>query len=142
MELRIVDFEGLWHVDRDIDDRLTGRKGAFLGFASLRPGEGGLWLWSESGALHLGEGPHIQAGRRYLWREKGDRIAVLFEDGRPFHDFLPGGAPEAAHRCAPDDYRVRYDFLAWPAWHATWVVRGSRKDYSVTSRYSPAGAGS
>ena len=136
MKLKIADFEGLWHVRRMISDHLAGQSGIFTGTATLSPRGGGLWDWSESGVIALGGSRPMSAARRYLWRPEGDRIAVLFEDGRPFHDFAPDGAPEAAHRCAPDDYRVRYDFSRWPDWQAEWVVKGPRKDYRMLSQHA------
>lgn len=135
MRLKIADFEGRWQVRRVISDHLAGQSGAFTGTATLSPRGDGLWDWLESGVIALGGSRPMSAARRYLWRAEGDRIAVLFEDGRPFHDFAPDGAPEAAHWCAPDDYRVRYDFSDWPDWQAEWVVKGPRKDYRMLSRH-------
>lgn len=136
MRLRIADFAGLWHIRRDIDDRVAGRQGTFRGTATLRPQGAGLWVWHETGWLRFDEGQPLRAERRYLWREDGERIAVLFGDGRPFHDFVPGAAGQAAHWCDPDDYRVQYDFAGWPDWQAVWTVRGPRKDYRMTGRLS------
>ena len=138
MRLMIADFEGRWQVRRMIDDHLAGQSGEFTGTAMLSPRGNGLWDWSESGVIALGGGKPMSAARRYLWRAEGDRIAVLFDDGRPFHDFAPVGAPEAAHWCAPDDYRVRYDFSRWPDWQVEWVVKGPRKDYRMFSHHARA----
>jgi hypothetical protein len=64
---------------------------------------------------------------------------VLFEDGRFFHRFdAEDPLPGASHACAPDAYRVRYDFRAWPRWEAAWRVSGPRKDYAMVTRYSRA----
>ena len=84
----------------------------------------------------------MQATRRYLWRDGGaGTIDVLFEDGRFFHRFdAEDPAPGASHDCAPDSYRVRYDFRAWPRWQAEWRVTGPRKDYAMVSRYRPLAA--
>ncbi|MFT3689274.1 DUF6314 family protein [Paenirhodobacter sp.] len=127
----LADFEGEWLIRRQIDDRLAGQVGQFTGRAVLADG-----VWAESGVLMLG-GAQFPAARRYLWTQQGGRIAVAFADGRPFHDFAPD-APEASHWCDPDDYRVRYDFAAWPLWRAEWRVRGPRKNYTMTSDYSRA----
>ena len=76
----------------------------------------------------------MQAERRYLWHTEGAEIVVRFADERPFHRFSPA-APAASHWCAPDTYRVRYDFAHWPLWQAQWDVTGPRKDYLMISRY-------
>ncbi len=138
MALDLADFEGFWHVRREIEDRRAGQRGAFTGTAILRPHGADIWMWGETGWITLGEAAPVRAERRYLWRAEGASIAVLFEDGRPFHRFVPEGAPEAAHRCAPDDYRVRYDFGAWPDWQVEWVVKGPRKDYRMFSHHARA----
>ena len=80
--------------------------------------------------------------RRYRWRDGGaGTIDVLFDDGRFFHRFdAEDPAPGASHACAPDLYRVRYDFRRWPRWQAEWWVSGPRKDYRMVSAYSPAPA--
>lgn len=136
MALGIGDFEGHWAIRRDIEDRLVGQTGEFRGSAVLRDGGDGHWLWHETGVMHLGDGTPFTAERRYRWRADGAGIEVLFDDGRPFHRFDPGGAPQVAHWCNPDDYRVRYDFGGWPDWRAEWTVSGPRKDYTMISRYS------
>lgn len=132
----IVDFAGLWHIRREIADRHSGQTGLFAGRATLLPDAKGL-VYSETGQLSLGDQPPMSATRRYLWQDLGHGAAIHFEDGRPFH-VLPfnTAAPQARHDCPPDDYRVRYDFNAWPDWEAVWTVRGPRKDYTMTSRYA------
>lgn len=132
--MRLADFAGLWRLEREIDDRLTGAPGRFTGRAEFRPVDGGL-AYREEGELTLGVAPGVLAVRTYLWREEGGLIRVDHGDGRPFHSFDPA-APEARHWCAPDDYRVRYDFSRWPDWQAEWEVRGPRKDYRMRSRYA------
>lgn len=131
--MRLEDFAGRWRIERRIDDRLGGVTGRFEGVAEFRPVAGGL-AYREEGRLCLGPGPGVLAVREYLWREEAGRIVVDHADGRPFHAFDPA-EPEARHRCDPDDYRVRYDFAAWPEWRAEWTVRGPRKDYTMESVY-------
>jgi len=134
----IADFEGLWRVERVIEDHLAGQTGRFSGEGKLTR-DGDHWLWSETGFLQLGAARTMSAGRRYLWRlGEAGRIEVFFEDGRPFHGFDPEGRPEAAHWCDPDDYRVTYDFADWPLWRATWRVRGPRKDYTMRAEHCRA----
>ncbi len=93
--------------------------------------------YSEAGLLKVADRPPLSATRHYRWRTNGPLIAVEFVDGRPFHEFDPAkDHPTASHDCAPDLYRVRYDFTRWPDWQVTWDVRGPRKDYTSVSRYS------
>lgn len=134
MQPELADFEGEWAIAR----RITQAHGAavFTGTARFTPAQGGL-AYHEEGVLTLPGVAPMRAERDYLWRGDGDRIAVLFADGRAFHHI---GA-EAAHWCDPDDYRVRYDFTRWPEWRTEWQVRGPRKDYRMVSTYSPLRAG-
>lgn len=131
----LQDFTGDWRIERRIRDCRTGQQGRFDGRARLAPDGAGL-AYAETGTLCLGAAPALAAGRAYLWRQAGPLIDVLFADGRPFHSFDPSGAAAAAgHDCAPDLYRVAYDFAAWPDWHAVWEVRGPRKDYRMDSLF-------
>ena len=59
---------------------------------------------------------------------------MRFVDERAFHRFSPD-APQASHFCAPDTYRVAYDFTQWPLWQARWQVKGPRKDYEMIACY-------
>jgi hypothetical protein len=135
--LTLTDFTCAWRVQRTIEDRL-GPPGRFEGRAFLTPDGKGL-RYREEGTLRLGDGATMTAHRDYLWRASGDRIEVLFADGRPFHSFVPcGQAPGTDHPCGRDLYRVTYDFTAWPHWTAEWVVTGPAKDYRMLSAYAPA----
>ncbi|MFT3973878.1 MAG: DUF6314 family protein [Amaricoccus sp.] len=137
MELRA--FEGRWRIERDIEDVKAGRTGRFAGEAVFAPVLDGL-AYVETGTLTLQGAAPMAASRRYLWRAGGPgTIEVLFEDGRFFHR-IDAEEPTsgAVHACAPDLYRVRYDFRGWPRWLAEWRVSGPRKDYAMVSRYAPA----
>lgn len=134
----LFDFLGRWRLSREIEDARGGLAGRLEGWAIFSPQGTGL-ACEETGLLSYGDAPAMQATRRYIWRAEGDRIAVYFDDGRPFHSFVPGPRAEATHDCAPDRYEVAYDFTGWPRWEAVWTVRGPRKDYVMTSRYSPEG---
>ena len=131
----LQDFAGEWQITRRIVEA-SGASARFTGSATLTPNAHGL-AYTERGTLHLAEGAPMTAERRYLWRAgAGGRIAILFADGRPFHDFDPAArGPEARHLCDPDTYDVRYDFTGWPLWRAIWTVRGPRKDYRMESLY-------
>lgn len=134
MEPQLSDFVGSWRLSRRIVEA-DGRSATFAGTARFTPDGEGL-IYREDGLLALpGTAAPIRAERRYLWREDGAGIVVLFDDGRPFHRFAPA-RPEAAHWCEPDDYRVRYDFSGWPVWRAEWRVTGPRKDYHMIGEYS------
>lgn len=136
----LSDFIGRWRVERRVEDRLAGGILEFAGEAVFAPDAGGL-LYSEQGELCLADGQRVQAGQAYRWREEGGLIAVDFEDGRAFHSFDPAARQiQAQHWCDPDDYAVRYDLSDWPDWQTRWRVRGPRKDYVMTSRYSRAGS--
>lgn len=135
----LFSFTGAWTLARTIEDARAARAGTFTGEARFTPVEGGL-AYEEAGTLAFPDAPPMQASRRYLWRAGGaGGIDVLFDDGRFFHSFDPAApAPDAEHACAPDTYRVRYDFSRWPLWRAEWRVIGPRKDYSMLSRFHPA----
>lgn len=127
-------FIGAWRVARDIEDARAGTCARFEGRVTFTPDGAGL-TYAEEGVLHLpGQAP-MTATRRYLWRDRAEGIAVLFDDGRPFHTIGAGLAPEAAHPCGPDLYEVSYNFTRWPEWQATWRVRGARKDYVMLSHF-------
>ncbi|PPB80000.1 hypothetical protein LV82_02282 [Albidovulum inexpectatum] len=137
MDLQLSDLEGIWLIQRKIDDRRAGHVLHFAGQAQFRPDGIGLHYF-ETGQLHLPDGTKLRAERSYLWRRQAGRIVVLFPDGRSFHDFTPDRA-EACHLCAADEYRVRYDFSGWPEWRAEWAVRGPAKDYAMVSHYRRPG---
>lgn len=138
--LQISDFEGRWQLDRRIVDRAAGAEMSLTGTAVFRPGGDGRLAYAEEGDLVMPGGHVLRAERRYDWLFGPDGVSVLFDDGRPFHDFVPEGAAEGSpHPCGEDLYRVTYDFTAWPVWRATWDVTGPRKAYRSESRYAPAG---
>lgn len=131
------DFLGLWRVERTIEDRL-GLPGRFCGEARFSSG-GSALRYREEGTIRLGDGPPMSAHREYLWRWTGNRVEVLFPDGRTFHAFEPcGRAIGTDHPCGRDLYRVIYDFTAWPFWRAEWTVTGPTKDYRLISSFVPA----
>ncbi|SMY09062.1 DUF6314 family protein [Flavimaricola marinus] len=134
-----ADFAGDWQIARRIEDRLASAEGRFDGVARLTTdGPDGL-RYSESGLLRLAGGPPMQATRTYLWRFEPTRVAVSFDDGRPFHSFVADGAgPGTDHPCGADYYQVAYDLTGWPIWTTVWTVTGPRKNYAMHSRYQRA----
>jgi hypothetical protein len=72
--------------------------------------------------------------RCYRWIRTESGADVQFDDGRPFHSVdLSRTRPQASHDCPPDRYDVTYDFGQWPVWSLHWIVKGPRKDYSMTT---------
>ncbi|MBD3679459.1 MAG: trigger factor [Rhodobacteraceae bacterium] len=130
----IAEFEGDWTVEKRIEDRRAGEVLELRGVVRF-VADGDVWRVEETGQLIAPGRPALETRRVYLWRAAGPEIEVLFEDGRPFHSFLPEGQPQARHDCAPDLYRVSYDFAGWPEWHATWTVSGPRKDYTMAATH-------
>ncbi|MEL6958502.1 MAG: DUF6314 family protein [Pseudomonadota bacterium] len=130
----LTDFLGRYAVSRTIEDHLTGQKTLFEGHAEIA-GSKERASYTEVGTLRMGA-QSFAAERRYEWRVAGDRIAVLFDDGRPFHDFDPStGGQATEHLCGQDLYRGGYDFSEWTCWAVTWDVKGPRKDYRSVTWY-------
>lgn len=135
--ITLADLQGVWRLDREIEDLRGQVTGRLEGLCRFVPDAGGL-RQEEAGLLRMGDAPPMQAQRVYLWRQAGVRLSVLFEDGRPFHGLAPGRLTDR-HWCAPDSYEVSYAFDAWPVWTQRWRVSGPRKDALITSRFQPAG---
>lgn len=134
----IADFIGRWAMARRIDDRRAGQGGRFDGEAVLAPAGTGRLGYAEAGLLRLGEGPGFAARRAYLWTFDAEGVAVAFEDGRPFHRFVPEGRGAGTdHPCGADLYRVTYDFTGWPLWRVRWSVLGPAKEYMMETLYGP-----
>ncbi len=135
--LKIADFEGTWQIDRVITDRLAGQTGQMTGVADfVRVAEDRL-DYTENGTLQLGDGPKLQATRRYRWLFTDAGVDMTFADGGTFHSFVPEGYVEGTeHPCGDDTYAVRYDFIPWPRWRAVWVVGGPRKDYTSVTEFT------
>ncbi|WP_282181303.1 DUF6314 family protein [Aliiroseovarius marinus] len=133
--MRFTDFQGEWRIEREIVEA-GGATHRLTGTAQFSPDPEGL-LYREDGVLVTDTGASFAASRVYHWREASSgRVQVLFEDGRDFHTFdLSEGRPEDQHWCDPDQYRVSYDFSAWPNWQSVWTVSGPRKDYRMVTRY-------
>ncbi len=133
-----TDFEGRWQIERSIEDHLTGLNGWFEGTADFAPNGPGQLAYTEKGTLTMGSAAPMRAERRYIWTIAGDTVAVLFDDGRPFHSFDLRDGAQADHLCGDDLYCVEYRFEAWPRWRAKWSVTGPRKDYTMRSDFCRA----
>ena len=128
------DLEGRWSLTRRIQHG-DGRVDRMTGWADFhRSGEH--LRQDEKGTLEVNQ-QRLEAEQSYIWTALEDRLEVLFNDHRPFHD-VPIGVvkPEAEHFCTPDMYNVRYDFSGWPTWTSIWSVQGPRKNYVMTSTYA------
>jgi hypothetical protein len=126
------DFAGHWRFEREVR-HADGSVMQITGAAQFDWQDDAL-AYQERGKMQLPFGPPVSTVRRYLWQQG---LRVYFEDGRFFHSVPPLGG-EAVHWCAPDDYRVTYDFAQWPKWRAVWQVRGPAKDYVMTTYYMRA----
>ncbi|MDP5362201.1 MAG: DUF6314 family protein [Paracoccaceae bacterium] len=136
MTVTAQDFAGEWVLERTIKDNLHGQDGTLVGQAVFKATDTSHLIYEENGTLTLQSGVSLAASRRYLWEFAGEAVVVTFDDGRPFHQFVPSGhAAGTDHPCGDDFYTVRYDFTAWPRWVAVWTVIGPRKDYVSTSVY-------
>lgn len=135
----IADFEGRWQLARRIEDFRAGQVLEGRGTAILRPDADG-HVYDEHLTLQVpGQAP-MTATRRYLWRQEAGRIAIRFDDGRPFHVLALGQVRTSDHHdCPPDSYAAEYDFTDWPSWRVTWTVKGPRKSYVLHSRFRRAG---
>lgn len=130
----LEDFLGRYTVSRTIVDRKAGAEAQFEGLAEIAADGVGA-VYRETGHLIMGD-QRFEAERRYLWRARGPLIAVLFEDGRAFHEFDPvAGGQANEHLCGEDLYRGGYDVSQWSCWAVTWEVTGPRKDYTSVSWY-------
>ncbi|PIE10565.1 MAG: hypothetical protein CSA72_08660 [Rhodobacterales bacterium] len=131
----ISPFEGDWILERVVDDRRAGQTSRFEGRAEVKlEGSGAVLL--ESGRWVDGPYRGLGGERRYLWQADGARIAVLFDDGRPFHVWDPAqGGDCVPHWCDPDTYEGHYDLALPDHWRVTWQVRGPAKDYRMETLY-------
>ena len=132
--MKLADFEGRWLVNRRIENAV-GPDASFQGAVDFIPDDAGLMM-REVGEMAVDGQPPLRATRDYRWCDADDGIDVYFDDGRFFHRIGQGACPEDRHDCAPDLYRVTYDFSAWPEWTSLWRVTGPRKDYVMRTRFS------
>ncbi|WP_341366375.1 DUF6314 family protein [Yoonia sp. BS5-3] len=132
----MADFEGKWVLDRQIADARAGQNGHLTGHAVFTRRSESVLEYCEEGRLQMGQGPALQATRRYIWHFDAGQVAVQFDDEAPFHRFaLTPTAVGEDHLCGDDLYRSTYDFADWPKWECRWSVVGPRKDYVSTTRY-------
>ena len=130
-------FEGVWRIERQIDDQASGSLGSFHGHARLWRSLDGL-AYHETGELAFAGGSPMLAERKYVWQiQHQNVIDVFFDDGRYFHSFNPTGSHwQTEHICSPDRYEVSYDFASPTRWQSSWNVSGPRKRYRLTSVFT------
>ena len=132
------DFLGAWRITREIVDHKLGQTGSLEGDATLTATAGRL-RYHERGTLRYGGGAPLVAERGYLWSFTPDAVEVAYDDGAPFHKFVPEGRVDATpHLCGEDLYHGSYDLTGFPVWSVTWSVRGPRKDYRSVTWYRRA----
>ncbi|SDD75304.1 DUF6314 family protein [Auraticoccus monumenti] len=126
-----TELVGRWHLERTVQDRRHGRSGTVTGTLRIEPGPDGL-VWAESGLL-VWQGRTVPVHRTLQVRPAGRGWEVTFEDGRPFHPWVPGTWVD--HLCGADHYRGlvevgpdrrRVD--------VTWVTTGPTKDDVLRTR--------
>ena len=130
--LTMSDFTGhSWVIERVIIDQIRAVEFNFVGECEIVEG-----IYFESGEIVLGDGSKLASSRRYIWQDSGDAIDVSFENKSFFHRIdLSKRISKAVHFCAPDTYKVHYDFTLWPNWIVAWNVEGPRKSYKMSSSY-------
>ena len=125
-------FRGGWLLVRIIENVPEGIIGEVWGEAEFSEDGEGL-ACREQGVMRFGGADH-HVERTSLWRfpEPG-RVEVLYEDGRPFHDFLTRD-PIALSIEEDARYEIVYDFE--PAtWISRWQLLGPGRNYMMTTRY-------
>ena len=128
--MNVADFVGVWNITRQIIDHRTAQVLQGAGRATIADG-----VYREHITLTLANGTTVDGTRTYLWRDGAGGIEISFEDGRPFH-VIGFDTAHVQHGCPPDQYDGHYDFTAFPVWTTLWRVKGPRKDYEMTTRYS------
>lgn len=142
-----LELLGTWTLSRDIEDRYAGQHLHVDGTTRLARVRGpdsseARVSWSESGLLTracASPADPVAVSRELLVVRRGDGWWVLFEDGRDFHPWRPGGWVD--HPCGADHYRGLVDLGARASggsWMVTWQVTGPLKDYTMTSVLGPA----
>lgn len=134
-------LRGTWRLERRVD-----RQARMTGTAVITWREDGHLSYLESGRLRLDDGQEFDSQRQYLFERCPAGFTVLFPEQppRPFHRIilyeangvLHGGA---IHVCGNDRYESRYEFLSEGSFVIRHAVIGPRKDYTMTTRYSPLG---
>ncbi len=125
-------FRGDWRLVRIIENVPEGIIGEVWGEATFASDANALTC-REQGVMRF-QGADFHTERTSLWRfpEPG-RVEVLYEDGRPFHDFL---TRDPIALTIEDDarYEIVYDFEPG-TWISRWQLLGPGRNYMMTTRY-------
>ena len=125
-------FRGQWLLVRIIENVPEGIIGEVWGEAQfVNDGEG--LTCREQGVMRF-QGADYHTERTSLWRfPEAGRVEVLYEDGRPFHDFLTRD-PIALTIEEDARYEIVYDFEPG-TWISRWQLLGPGRNYMMTTRY-------
>lgn len=88
--------------------------------------------WTETGVWERG-GVSTPIRRALRIEGDGDLWSVVFDDGRPFHDWAVD--VDVVHTCSPDRYTVRLNQQG-EDWTTTWRGVGPRKRLVIVTAYS------
>ncbi|SDV49158.1 DUF6314 family protein [Chitinasiproducens palmae] len=133
-------LEGGWRLDRAI--RPQGR---FVGEAAFTRRAPGVFDYVERGVLHLPNGAELAANRAYRYELADPYIDIVFADGPSTGQRfvrLAWRADVAAwratelHLCAADRYDVTLHIDEREAFTVDVAVRGPRKAYNTSTRFS------
>jgi hypothetical protein len=125
-----TDLLGGWHLSRRLRDRMSGVAGTVTG-ALLLTSEADEIVWREQGVLTVAAATY-DVTRTYRLRDTADGWWVHFEDGRPFHPWLPGHW--VRHPCSADLYDGLVRLDSREAWRVLWRVSGPSKDQTILTR--------
>lgn len=127
---------GTWSFTRTVEDRLARGVVEVAGTTTLTE-EGASIRWAEEGLMRRGD-LELPVSRVLHLVPEADSWRVIFEDGRDFHPWQPGG--EVVHLCGADTYRGVVEVAPTGAgesadeWSVIWRVAGPAKDYVMVTR--------
>lgn len=125
-------FRGQWLLVRIIENVPEGIIGEVWGEAEFVNDSEGM-ACRERGVMRF-QGTDFHMERTSLWRfPEAGRVEVLYEDGRPFHDFLTRD-PIALTIEEDARYEIVYDFKPG-TWISRWQLLGPGRNYMMTTRY-------
>lgn len=127
---------GDWTFERTVVDRAADIRGSVVGTMSLQQHPDGHVEWREVGVLLWNGQQHdIHRDLRIVRGDHGG-WDVTFDDGRPFHPWLPGEYLD--HPCRDDRYRGSIEIAAdaepVTQWSVIWEVRGPQKDHRYETK--------
>lgn len=125
-------LEGVWTFSRVIQG-----SGKMKGTATFIKKTPSTLLYYETGLLKLNDGAAFESYRNYIYQWKNKKIAVLFEDGRFFHEleFETDVDAKGHHECGMDLYRASYRFDGPYSFELQWAVTGPKKDYMIRTNF-------